>query len=65
MAVAGQVEPGFELDRRFIAERRVEALGVVDGFDESADLSGAVALTRRRSEQRSSTRGLRRSKALA
>jgi len=43
----------------------VEALGVVDGFDESADLSGAVALTRRRSEQRSSTRGLRRSKALA
>jgi len=54
-----------ELDRGFVSERRVEALGVVDGFDESADLSGAVALTRRRSEQRSSTRGLRRSKALA
>jgi hypothetical protein len=32
-------EFGFELDRGFIAERRVQAPLVVDGFDEGADLA--------------------------
>ena len=35
-------EFGFELDRGFVAQRRVEALGVVDGFDEGADLAAGV-----------------------
>lgn len=30
---------GFELDRRLVSERGVEALGVVDGLDELADVA--------------------------
>jgi hypothetical protein len=31
-------EAGFELGRRFVAQRRMKAPGVVGGFEESADL---------------------------
>src|SRR5271165_3205736 len=41
--VAGvPAEFGFELDRGLVVERRVEALGVVDVFDEDADLAASV-----------------------
>ena len=35
-------ERGLEGDRRFIAERRMEAVGVVDVLDEGADAAAGV-----------------------
>jgi len=38
LAVGGMVKFGFELVRRFVSQCGVEALGVVDPFDERADV---------------------------
>jgi hypothetical protein len=46
LAVAGLAEVGLELNRRFIAERGVEAFGVVDGLDEGADVAAGLAEAR-------------------
>jgi len=39
LALVFPAKLGFELNRGSISERRVKALGVVDGFDEGADLA--------------------------
>jgi hypothetical protein len=46
LAVSGVAEFGFELNRRFVAKRRVKALGVIDGLDERADVSFGVVWRR-------------------
>ena len=42
MAVSGLAEFGFELDRWFMIERGVEALGVVGAPDEGADVAAGL-----------------------
>jgi hypothetical protein len=44
--VSGAAEAGFELNRWFIAQRRMNALGVVNVVEEAADFAAGVASVR-------------------